>query len=188
MNVGQCRCDTELGYILNQFHAEISYGQCVGVVTPCTTNNHCSMGQKCVNGRCACEDGMRELCLKDGKWECVVDPLPDCKEGILPNGKFGCCEQIPNWDIAAFNHTFSHCENQQPINPCESLPCGFYGECFVDGDSFTCKCDDHWGGSSCSEFNHCNPNPCYNGGSCIKAGNHFECICSNDYAGKFNIN
>ena len=79
--VKQCRCDESSGYILNEFQAEITYGQCVGPVTACSENSDCSNFQNCVNGRCSCDDQFGELCLKDGEWQCVQDPLPDCVQG-----------------------------------------------------------------------------------------------------------
>ena len=88
----------------------MSYGECVGPVTPCVTTSDCSSGQNCEKGRCACEPGKGELCLKNGDWECVDDPFPNCLEGILPNGNFGCCNQIPNWDLTTFNETSKRCQ------------------------------------------------------------------------------
>ena len=158
LRLQQCRCDSNEGYILNQFQAELSYGQCVGTVTACILDSDCNFGQSCVSGRCACESEATELCLKDGEWECVIDPLPDCIEGILPSGDYGCCEQVDNWTLSKFNQTSSYCQNKQPeSDPCDGAPCGFYGQCVANGNEFSCICDDHWGGPTCNEFDHCNP-------------------------------
>ena len=182
--LNQCLCDTTNGYILNQFQAELTYGQCVGPITSCSEDTDCNLGQVCTNNRCSCENEILELCLKNGEWECVKDPLPDCIEGILPSGKYGCCDQISGWTDSDFDLTFSYCV-QPEEESCDNVDCGFYGTCVLSENGPTCECNEHWSGSTCSEFDHCNPNPCNNGGSCIVAGNHFECACSNDFTGFF---
>ena len=99
----------------NQFQAETDYGKCVGPITGCSVDAQCSGGQKCVNERCSCENDVLELCLKNGIWECVKDPLPDCIEGILPSGKYGCCDQITGWSESDFDQILSHCQNSKDM-------------------------------------------------------------------------
>ena len=183
IELNQCRCDLANGYILNEFQAEITYGQCVGPITLCAIDSDCNDGQRCENNRCACDSNVLELCLKNGEWECVKDPLPECLEGILPSGKYGCCDQITGWSESDFDQITSYCQNSNQPS-CDDLNCGFYGECIVIGDTPTCDCFDHWSGSNCEKFTHCDPNPCENDAICVETGNHFECQCINDYEGQ----
>ena len=187
----QCLCDTQSGYILNEFQAELSYGECVGPVTPCMTSNDCNNGQNCNNGRCSCDEGVGELCLKNGAWECVLDPLPPCQQGILPNGNYGCCDQIENWSIDHYLSESNHCENYNPdpTDPCileSGKPsCGYYGLCTADSnETFSCSCFDNWSGDSCNIFDPCEPSPCLNDGICRKSEEGlFTCECQNDFSG-----
>ena len=58
---------------------------------------------------------MGDMCPKDGIWECVVDPLPECLEGILPDGRFGCCSQLENWSLSEFSQETQKCRTDENI-------------------------------------------------------------------------
>ena len=159
----QCLCDEENGFILNEFQAETSYGTCVGPITSCLADSDCSNGQVCENSRCVCNDGLSELCLKNGIWECVIDPLPSCVEGILPDGRYGCCSTIEFWSNEDYISESNHCKKpeSEKNTACETVEggkpvCGFYGQCLTIGENgYSCECVDNWSGDHCQNFEPC---------------------------------
>ena len=75
LDIGQCRCNYASGYVLDEFQASVTYGECVGPVSTCITSADCSHHQNCNMGFCNCDEGAGDLCIKDGIWECAHDPL-----------------------------------------------------------------------------------------------------------------
>ena len=128
------------------------------------------------------------MCPKDGIWECVIDPLPHCTEGILPDGSFGCCEQLEAWFEGEYEKKTKRCQSEQNIcfTPENTEPiCGYYGECqLIDELNYLCSCQDNWHGEHCENYDPCQPNPCKNQGLCISNGHQFTCNCLNNYDGK----
>ena len=92
---GFCICDTQNGYIKDEFMPSITYGECVGKVPACITDSDCFPNQDCVDGYCTCVDlGVGDMCLKGEDWVCVVDPLevnPCAENPIGPCGYYGTC-------------------------------------------------------------------------------------------------
>jgi hypothetical protein len=61
-----CTCDTENGYIKDDFLPSETYGKCVGQVPSCIRKSDCLLNQECIDGFCTCIDlpGVGEMCLK----------------------------------------------------------------------------------------------------------------------------
>ena len=135
----QCRCDGSTGFVLDEFQPSLTYGECIGPVPTCTTSKDCEFGQSCESGFCKCLEGFGDMCPKDGIWECVSDPLPQCLEGILPDGRYGCCDQIESWRNENYDSERSKCFAEEITDPCdaEPSPCGYYGQCLSNGDTYS---------------------------------------------------
>ena len=71
----KCTCDTQNGYISDDFKPSLTYGKCVGVIEPCLSNSDCFNDQLCEAGWCICQGSAGDLCLKGSDWVCVEDPL-----------------------------------------------------------------------------------------------------------------
>lgn len=74
--------------------------------------------------------------------------------------------------------------------PCEGEadPCGDNGTCIVDGDSYSCSCDDGYvpstsGDLTCVNEDECarEVGPCGEGGTCTDADPGFTCACDEGY-------
>ena len=74
-SAGTCVCDAASGFIEDEFVPSPTYGECVGPVPECTTDNDCLYDQTCNQGYCNCKPSAGDLCLKDGEWVCVYDPF-----------------------------------------------------------------------------------------------------------------
>ena len=175
----QCACNREIGYFLDGWQSSEFYGSCIGTLAFCEVNFDCPPAQSCQSHRCSCENPELEMVKIDGEFKCLPDPLPDCKEGILPNGDYGCCSQIENWTQNQYVEDLNRCVSDRNTicdSDANSKPvCGYYGDCEPIGlSSFSCKCHDNWRGTYCDQFDPCDPSPCLNGAQCSPDGNHFR--------------
>ncbi|XP_053391010.1 scavenger receptor cysteine-rich type 1 protein M130-like isoform X2 [Mercenaria mercenaria] len=72
------------------------------------------------------------------------------------------------------------------IDECLSSPCLHGGSCENGNMSYTCKCSNKWGGTSCEidlEFDACIDTPCLNNGTCKDLLEGFKCICAIGFDG-----
>jgi hypothetical protein len=63
---GFCICDTDIGYIKDEFLPSETYSECVGPVPSCIVDSDCLLNQDCIAGFCTCIDlpGVGDMCLK----------------------------------------------------------------------------------------------------------------------------
>ena len=65
------------GFIQDPFQPSYTYGECVGPITFCSISADCPNFQSCDNGFCQCPASVGDLCVKDGVWQCVQDPISE---------------------------------------------------------------------------------------------------------------
>lgn len=71
------------------------------------------------------------------------------------------------------------------INLCANNPC-VNGQCFSNGNSYTCFCNAGWTGTNCSsKIDYCASYPCYTG-VCVNNAttNMYSCLCPPGYYGQ----
>ncbi|KAI0984720.1 hypothetical protein GJ496_003179 [Pomphorhynchus laevis] len=80
-----------------------------------------------------------------------------------------------------------------PVNPLSDLSictrgfCLNKGECFSNGRTAVCQCDEKWTGQRCTiRIEPCMTNPCLNNGTCriYQKSSDFVCHCTNEFHGK----
>ena len=71
------------------------------------------------------------------------------------------------------------CEN---VNECLKNPCGTHGTCTDLPGTYSCTCDDDYGGDQCYSINHCDDTPC-NNGECHNGASKATCNCIDGWEG-----
>lgn len=161
---------------------------CVSVANdaPCDDGEPCSVVDACAAGICVgvgvlpCDDG--EVCTDDSCLSGVgclhvpgVGPCGDPHASCGLDGDAPTCLCDAGYEVDG-----ASCAN---IDDCAADPCD-HGECMDALESFSCVCDDGWGGALCDEdLDFCVPNPCANGGTCQNVGASFECTCLPGWTG-----
>ncbi|XP_077325020.1 protein crumbs homolog 1-like isoform X1 [Lithobates pipiens] len=71
-------------------------------------------------------------------------------------------------------------------NNCDNNPCLFPNtQCSDDGEAFTCKCQNGYGGLKCQEkVSPCAQNPCDNSAQCVETVDGYTCVCQTGYTGQ----
>jgi hypothetical protein len=67
----------------------VTYGECVGPVESCNVSEDCPHLQTCESGFCQCPASAGDLCIKDGIWECVIDPLSEVSKNFVSRKSYG---------------------------------------------------------------------------------------------------
>ena len=165
-------------------------------------NNHC--GCQWDGGDCCGITGDKEQFNYCVGCKCLIDALgsvagkqPDCFKKCGLEKKYvgdGYCDDENNhcgcnWDegdccgTSGIKEQFDFCKDCK----CHKLAtvCK-HGSCSDIGDSFKCKCESGWQGTTCSvDKNDCHPNPCTDFGTCKDVGpNKFTCTCAEGWSGK----
>jgi len=87
------------------------------------------------------------------------------------------CETCPTGYASPLGNTV--CEN---VNECLKNPCGTHGTCTDLPGTYSCTCDDDYGGDQCYSINHCDDTPC-NNGECHNGASKATCNCIDGWEG-----